>query len=351
MVAFWNRSYGLTVKGKVYLAERASGEVDYSSKAKGTRIAEPRFLDGEKLVETRMALLKPIRQPDGKTANPMVDDPADYVVPPETAAAKSRVPVPKFSRREKLVELAVNSRSGYFKRAAVNYVWSQLFGRGLVEPIDQMHEGNPASHPALLAFLADDFAEHGFDLRYLIGCIAKSQTYQRKSNYPGDKAISAETSYARASIRPLSAHQLALSLVIAAGYGSELDISASPTDSANARAKLENQHAATLSQLVGEVGGASTPFQPGVREALFQANSAAFAQFIAQGNLATRLAAMTDERRMAAEAFWSVLSRLPTEEETARLSSYLQARSENRSAACQQMVWSLLTSAEFRFNH
>jgi hypothetical protein len=163
MAAFWNRSYTLPIKGRIYLAERATGEVDYTTKTSVTKVAEPRFLGGEKLLEVKMTVANAKPRPDGKGANPTADNPADYVVPPETAATKTRVPQPKFSRREKLVELAINGNSPYFKRAAVNYVWSQLFGRGLVEPIDQMHEGNPASHPELLAFLADDFAAQGFD--------------------------------------------------------------------------------------------------------------------------------------------------------------------------------------------
>ncbi len=54
------------------------------------------------------------------------------------------------------------------RRAIVNRIWYRLFGQGLVMPLDQMHSANPPSHPELLAWLARDLADHGYDLRRLI---------------------------------------------------------------------------------------------------------------------------------------------------------------------------------------
>src|SRR5262249_12097166 len=56
----------------------------------------------------------------------------------------------------------------YFARAMVNRVWAHFFGRGIVNPVDDMHEGNPASHPELLAALTEQFKRNGFDVKYLI---------------------------------------------------------------------------------------------------------------------------------------------------------------------------------------
>ncbi len=351
MAAFWNRSYTLPVKGKVYLAERATGEVEYTTRSRATRVAKPHFLGGEAVREVGMTIAPAGPRPKGKGANPTAENPADYVVAPETAAVKTRVPLPKYSRREKLIELAVNPKNPYFKRAAVNYVWSQLFGRGLVEPIDQMHEANPASHPELLAYLADDFAAHGFDLRYLIGGVVKSQTYQRTSRWPAGTARPAETSYACAAVRPLSSHQLALSLLVAAGYADTVGKEAKGSDAGAVRAALERKYAAVLNELVSHLAGGSAPYQPGIREALFQANSAAFADLVAKGGLADRLAGIADDRALARELFECVLSRAPAVEESARVSGYLHEHGRSRPAACRQIVWALLASAEFRFNH
>jgi hypothetical protein len=103
--------------------------------------------------------------------------------------------------------------------------------------------------------------------------------------------------------------------------------------------------------IVANLGGTGQPYQPGVREALFQANSPAFEDVLTRGGLAARLAAMTNDAAAVREAFLCVLSRPPTAEEAARLVQYLQARRDRRPPACRQVVWALVSSPEFRFNH
>jgi hypothetical protein len=354
MAAFLNRSYPINVKGKLYLAEKATGELEFTPKNKKPTTARPVYLTGVKLDEPP----KPATTPGantpgspGKDKTAPAEDPADYLVAPEAAQQKTRVPVPKFSRRDKLVELAINAKDPYFKRAVVNLIWKHLFGRGQVEPIDQMHNANPASHPELLQLLADDFAKHQFDLRYLIRGIVTSQTYQRTSRHPADSPRPAEQTYACAAVRPLSAHQLAISILTAAGYLDALKTANPKLNPGELRAKLESQHAGLLATLVKELDSGADSFQPGIREALFQANNATFADFLAKGGLPERLVAMTDVDLLVKEAFWCVLSRPPDKEESEELRGYLAARRDRRTAACEQIVWSLVTSTEFRFNH
>lgn len=352
MAAYFNRSYPVTLKTGQYLAEKATGEVEYTPKGKPATIARPVFLTGEALMEparTRVAAASAPGQPaqGGKVQAPPADDPADYIVAPEPGGPKTRVPVPKFSRRAKFVEIAINPGDPYFKRAAVNLIWKQFFGRGLVEPVDQMHDANPASHPELLRFLADAFAAHRFDLHLLIRGIVNSQTYQRTSRYASAMTRPPDTMYALSSVRSLSPHQLALSLLVAAGYA---DAETEP-DAAKLRAKLESQHTGLLTSLVKELDSGTEPYQAGVREALFQSNNASFAEVLRKGGRAAQLSRIADLRMLVHEAYWSVLSRPPSAEEEARLEHYLAARTDRKSAACEQIVWALITSSEMRFNH
>jgi hypothetical protein len=352
MAAYLKRSYPLAVKGKTYLAEKASGEVEYATKARGMLTIQPVFLTGEKLVEPVKPVTPASNQPAAKAPTP-AEDPAAYRIAPETAKEKTRVPVPRFSRREQLVAMAVNGGNPYFKRAAVNLVWSRLMGRGLVEPIDQMHDGNPASHPELLQALAEDFAAHRFDLRHLNRTITNSQTYQLSSRYRPSSPRPAEHAYASAALRPLSLHQLALSLLVATGAYDGLH-AADPTvraDSASLRRKFEAQHQAVLSALMKNLDTGTEPFQPGIREALYQTNSPGFAELINKGGLARRLANIDNDAQLTREAFLHVLTRFPTAEEVEQVGRYLRARPGRRPAACEQIVWALVTSSEFRFNH
>src|SRR4029079_18694020 len=100
----------------------------------------------------------------------------------------------------------------YFARAAVNRTWWRLFGRGIVNPVDDMHAANPPSHPELLDLLARRFAESGFALKSLTGAIVLSRAYQRTSG-PGDAPEKQAELFGRMSDKVLTAGQLYDSLV------------------------------------------------------------------------------------------------------------------------------------------
>lgn len=102
----------------------------------------------------------------------------------------------------------------YFARNAVNRIWSNLFGTGLVEPIDDLSGENPASHPELLEELAAAFVESRFDLKYLTSAIVLTNAYQLSSASPNDINPRA---FAGATVRGLTGEQLYDSLRVAAG--------------------------------------------------------------------------------------------------------------------------------------
>src|SRR5262249_48800686 len=100
---------------------------------------------------------------------------------------KSPPPAPKFSLRAQLVELALQpAQREFFARAIVNRIWLRLFGHGLGMRADQMPSENPPSHPELLAWLARDTAEHGYDLKRLVRGLVLSKTYGRSGQWEGD---------------------------------------------------------------------------------------------------------------------------------------------------------------------
>src|SRR5207244_1752569 len=110
------------------LAERGTGELEYQTPG-GKKVAPLMFLDG-----------KVVAEPAGGKDVQITAGPG-----------RSPPPAPAFSRREALARVALDPKSPYVKRAMVNRVWRQLMGRGLVEPVDMMHDDNAATHPRLLA--------------------------------------------------------------------------------------------------------------------------------------------------------------------------------------------------------
>jgi len=102
--------------------------------------------------------------------------------------------------RPVLTQWLTSGQNPFFAKAMVNRTWAQFFGRGLVNPIDDMHDGNPASHPALLQKLADEFVADNFDVKNLIGPSAIARPISGPANRPmAIRAIRPSTATNRSS--------------------------------------------------------------------------------------------------------------------------------------------------------
>jgi hypothetical protein len=152
--------------GKAYYVENAGKELEFESVfAKGEKHSTGAKMPG--LAE----LEEPALYPDEL-----------YEVKP---AANVR-PVPKFSRRAKLAELATSGTNREFNENIANRLWAHLMGRGLVDPVDLHHSSNPPSNPALLKLLGEQFAAGGFNVKEFLRSLALTQTYQRSIDPPAD---------------------------------------------------------------------------------------------------------------------------------------------------------------------
>src|SRR5262249_31660666 len=80
--------------------------------------------------------------------------------------------------RQRLADWMVNPKNPYFARAVANRYWAHFFGRGIVDPLDDMRVTNPPSNPELLDALAKELVDSKFSLKHLIKTIVKSRTYQ-----------------------------------------------------------------------------------------------------------------------------------------------------------------------------
>src|SRR5262249_13082593 len=107
-----------------------------------------------------------------------------------------------------------STENPFFARAMANRLWGHFFGRGIVNPIDDMHEGNVPSHPEVLQELSHQFAANGFDVKYLIRAICNSQTYQRTSK---PLAGNDEVPFSRMAVKVMTGEQLYDSLEVVLG--------------------------------------------------------------------------------------------------------------------------------------
>src|SRR5262245_27221562 len=122
----------------------------------------------------------------------------------------------KTSNRAALAGWLTSAKNPYFARAMANRTWWRLFGRGLVNPVDDMHAANSPSHPELLDLLARRFSESGFDHKFLTRAIVSSRAYQRTSR-PGDVPDRQAALFGRMSVKVLAAGPLYDSLVAILG--------------------------------------------------------------------------------------------------------------------------------------
>ena len=108
------------------------------------------------------------------------------------------------------------SKHPLFARVQINRIWYHLMGRGLVDPVDDFRETNPAVNPELLDLLTEDFVASGFDLRHAIRTICASRAYQlasRPNRFNADDVMN----FARVIPRRLEAEQLLDSVYLALG--------------------------------------------------------------------------------------------------------------------------------------
>lgn len=227
----------------------------------------------------------------------------------------------------------------YFARAAVNRLWWQFFGRGIVNPVDDMHAVNEASHPELLELLSREFVASGFDLKALCRAILNSRAYGRTSR-PGDQAEQEGALFARMSLKVLTAEQLYDSLVKVAGP---------PSKRSGFDSRFGPRH--EFSQAFASSGDPEPlKYDRGIPHVLRLMNSPQFA-----GRNLTVLAMQWERSRNSRDenieqVFLTVLSRRPTTAEV-QLAREEFAADGSTAAAYSRLAWALLLSSEFSLNH
>jgi hypothetical protein len=340
MKAFFDRTI-LNGTGKgAFLGERGFGTAHFKTTEGMERPARMMFLTGRKATEPEA--VRDATKDEQKQEKERLQKAQKDKAPP---------PAPRFSARAKLVEMALAPEDReFFARAIVNRIWNRLFGRGLVMPLDQMHSANPPSHPELLAWLARDTLAHGYDLRRQIRGLVLSRAYARDSRWDGAGEPPRPSLFAVAAVRPLTPMQLACSLRVATADPASLSADLKPAE-LDRRIEAQADASRALASSLGSSGGDG---QIGVAEALLFSNGKQIDQELLadrEGRLVARLMKRAAPAEQIDLAVRNILSREPDDEEKRLLREYLSHRTDRPEEACRQLVWALLTSPEFRFNH
>lgn len=227
----------------------------------------------------------------------------------------------------------------YFARATVNRWWAKFFGRGLVNPVDDMHEDNAPTYPELLELLGQQFVTHHFDLKWLVKTITSTQAYQRSSRPAGDQPAD-PTLFAQMPVKPMTPAQLFDALAQVVGFNRNLEVR-KPGIGVKPPFNIRDAFIAAFS---GDEAADPLEYQAGIPHALRLMNS----QMTNAEGLALQEALRRGRtpQEVLDWLYLGMLSRRPTEQERQRFLTYLAERKYER-AAWGDVFWVLLNSSEF----
>jgi hypothetical protein len=259
--------------------------------------------------------------------------------------------------RHKLVDWMANPKNPFFARAVANRYWSHFFGRGIVDPIDDMRVTNPPTNPELLDALAKELVDSKFSLKHLVKVIVKSRTYQL-SSVPNDFNKHDKQSYARFYPRRMSAEVLydAVSQVTStpASFGGL------PTDKHAPNRAIMLPDEAFASYFLDVFGRpqrisaceCERVSEANLAQALHLLNSQEIQNKLTAGN--GRAALLANDKRPDAEKvdelFMWVFSRMPSAEHRQVAIEHINRNAMNKKQAYENLLWALIHTKEFVFN-
>jgi hypothetical protein len=286
--------------------------------------------------------------PEGKITHLRTKQPAQ----PRLLGGKLVEVAGKDDPRAALARWMTAKDNPYFAQATSNWVWAQFFGKGLVDPPDDMSRANPAVHPELLGALARHLVETKYNLRDLIRTIATSEAYGLSSaTVPANERDTKLFSHQMP--RPLTAHQMADALAQATDvpntYGT---LGARPAirifDPATPSAILD-----TFGRCSRSANCATVQTPPlSLKQSLLVIGSGTIEDKVTSlsGYLASALKLELEPEALVENLYLRTVCRTPTAEELSRWGAELK-QAKSLGEAAEDLFWSLLNSREFAFNH
>jgi len=295
------------------------------------------------------------------------------ILAPAGLGAKAVTTAENDDSREALADWITDAKNPYFARTLVNRYWKHFMGRGLVEPEDDMRVTNPPTNPELLDALAKHFVDSKYDLKALVRVICLSSTY-RLSCEPNEHNALDRQHYARFAIRRLPAEVLLDAI-------SQITQGKSPNQRAVRMPDNQAHSSSNFLKTFGRPDGASAcecdrSSDHNLAQALHLFNSRAILGQIGDdlkdepppvgpdgkpsakpppkvqpGARIVKLAA--DQRPHAArigDLYLAAFAREPSAEEVAKLEAHIERRGDVQ-AAYSDILWALLNSSEFLYNH
>ena len=246
-----------------------------------------------------------------------------------------------------------------FAEATVNRIWKYFFGRGFVDPVDDFRATNPPSHPGLLAAMAKDFVDNGYNLRHLMRRIVRSRTYQLSSTSNASNRQDM-VNYSHAQPRRLEAEVLLDAICSATGVpeilqGNGVITGAAPPGTRAINLKLPASYSSRFLEVYGRPLRNTLPVRDdraNLVQALHMLVGSTYTKKLGQagGRVDQLVNGGGTDGELIEELYLATLTRRPTPEEASSLEDLVTAR-DSRADAFTDLMWALLCSREFCDNH
>lgn len=256
--------------------------------------------------------------------------------------------------RRHLADWLLAPDNPFFAKAAVNRVWAIFFGRGMVEPVDDFRISNPCVNPELLDELAREFANAGYDFKWLMRTIMESNLYQLDS-LPNDTNLSDTRNFSRSYRRRLPAEVLMDAVATATGVPDKF--TATPIGSRASQAWSYKIESHFLNAFGRPNSSSDCPCERDLRLSVVQS-----LHLMNADSLQRKLTDPSGKAKVLAdgalppegiveELYLSTLSRPPSPDELNLALAAFAAEGATRQSACEDLLWALINTPEFVFNH
>lgn len=275
------------------------------------------------------------------------------LVPARALGAKSADFTNVTDRRVVLANWLTAPDNPFFTRAIANRIWSHYFGRGLVDPIDDMRATNPATNEPLLDALEAHLKEVKYDLKAFTKTILLSRAYQLGPATDANRDDRQHFSHARP--KALEAEVLLDAICQTTGVPEKFN---GWPEGVRSIQVWDNRMPSYFFRIFGRPVRATVcecerSNEPSISQALHLLNSPeVHAKLSHRHGLARKLAATPKSNdELVDEVYLTTLNRFPTAEERALMATAFESAGANRHQAVEDVLWAVLNTKEFLYNH
>ena len=288
--------------------------------------------------------------PRGRVINQSVQGNRGEVALPTFLGGESLAPNYQGDVLQVLADWMTSSTNPYFAKATVNRIWSHYFGKGIVNPVDDMRATTPPSVEGLLEALAADFVQSGFDAKHVIRRIFNSRTYQLSAE-PNETNQLDDRFFSRFYPRPMMAQVLLDVLNDVTETGEKYGRYPMGTRSVALPLPVSSRFLSLYGRSDREFLGDLDPkLEPTLTQALHMINSGYIHKKLrsSSGVLTRLIKEKSDNRELISELYLSTLSRFPTDDELETAEAYI-VESPKRRGGSEDLLWALISSRAFIF--